>query len=162
MSDRIAVFNHGRVEQVGTPAEVYESPANTFVAGFVGTSNVIAGDLAVRLWGRSDPFTVRPEKITVGGGPESGTAAIRTEGTVAGVEYLGMFTRYRVDVGGQEIIAVSQNLDASHADVHGLVGSRVHLGWTEASCRPIALSAAGGGDEETSAMAGGERGERKR
>lgn len=162
MSDRIAVFNHGRVEQVGTPAEVYESPANTFVAGFVGTSNVVAGRLAVRLRGRSDPFTVRPEKITVSSEPGDGTAAIGTEGTVSGVEYLGMFTRYRVDVGGQEIIAVSQNLDASHADVHGLVGRPVHLRWTETSCRPIALSAGGSGDEETSAMAGGERGERTR
>ena len=55
MSDRLAVFNAGRIEQVGTPAEVYEHPANEFVAGFVGVSNVVERD------GRR--FTIRPEKV---------------------------------------------------------------------------------------------------
>ena len=64
MSDRIAVFNHGRIEQIGTPAEIYEHPASSFVAGFVGTSNVVSGDLAMRLRGAPDPFTVRPENAS--------------------------------------------------------------------------------------------------
>ena len=55
MSDRLAVFNAGRIEQVGAPAEVYEHPATEFVAGFVGVSNVLERD------GRR--FTVRPEKV---------------------------------------------------------------------------------------------------
>ncbi len=63
MSDRIAVFNRGRIEQVGTPAEVYERPATAFVAGFVGTSNLLSGDVAERIVGRAGTFTVRPEKI---------------------------------------------------------------------------------------------------
>ena len=67
MSDRLAVFNHGKVEQVGTPTEVYENPRNAFVAGFVGTSNVISGPLAQRIVGSSKPFTVRPEKISYRG-----------------------------------------------------------------------------------------------
>src|SRR5215216_3417363 len=63
MSDRIAVFNEWKIEQVGTPAEVYEKPASTFVAGFVGTSNLISGDVAKQLTGSEQMFSVRPEKI---------------------------------------------------------------------------------------------------
>ena len=63
MSDRIAVFDHGRIEQVGSPADVYERPATVFVAGFVGTSNLLRGDVAERIVGRPGTFTIRPEKI---------------------------------------------------------------------------------------------------
>ena len=63
MSDRIAVFNHGRIEQVGTPREIYEQPATAFVAGFVGTSNLLDGERPQRLLGRGGAFTVRPERI---------------------------------------------------------------------------------------------------
>src|SRR3972149_6666255 len=65
MSDRLAVFNQGRVEQVGTPAEVYERPATGFVAGFVGTSNVLEGDAAKVVAGDAQAFTIRPEKIAM-------------------------------------------------------------------------------------------------
>ena len=85
MSDRVAVFNDGRVEQVGPPREIYEHPATPFVAGFVGTANLLAdGDGLV---------TVRPERIRLGApsGDETGTA-----GTVDAVQYLGATTRYRV------------------------------------------------------------------
>src|SRR5919197_1062454 len=63
MSDRIAVFNTGRIEQVGSPADVYERPATRFVAGFVGTSNLLTGAAAATIVGASGTFTVRPEKI---------------------------------------------------------------------------------------------------
>ena len=63
MSDRMAVFNEGRIEQVGTPAEVYERPATAFVAGFVGTSNLLRGEVARAIVGEDGTFTVRPEKI---------------------------------------------------------------------------------------------------
>ena len=66
MSDRLAVFNHGAVEQVGTPAEVYERPATGFVAGFVGVSNVLDGEAARAIAGDPRPFTIRPEKIAHG------------------------------------------------------------------------------------------------
>ena len=66
MSDRLAVFNAGRIEQVGAPAEVYERPATRFVAGFVGTSNLLTGDVARQVLGRRGTFTVRPEKIRLG------------------------------------------------------------------------------------------------
>ena len=63
MSDRLAVFNAGRIEQLGSPAEVYERPATRFVAGFVGTSNLLTGDVAQTVLGRTGTFTIRPEKI---------------------------------------------------------------------------------------------------
>src|SRR5438477_636115 len=65
MSDRIAVFNDGRVVQVGTPADVYERPATAFIAGFVGTSNLVRDDAARAITGSGDAFTVRPEKIRI-------------------------------------------------------------------------------------------------
>ena len=63
MSDRLAVFNSGRIEQVGAPAEVYERPATRFVAGFVGTSNLLRARSRRRIVGRAGTFTIRPEKI---------------------------------------------------------------------------------------------------
>src|SRR4051812_21317728 len=60
MSDRVAVFDHGRIQQVGTPREIYERPASRFVAGFVGTSNGLSGEAALELLGRAGTFTVRP------------------------------------------------------------------------------------------------------
>ena len=63
MSDRLAVFNTGRIEQIGSPAEVYERPATRFVAGFVGTSNLLTGDVAATILGRPGTYTIRPEKI---------------------------------------------------------------------------------------------------
>ncbi len=82
MSDRLAVFNQGRIEQVGPPAEVYEHPATEFIAGFVGVSNVLERD------GRT--LTVRPEKIHVlrdGEVPSDGAHV--EEGVVRDVEYVG-------------------------------------------------------------------------
>src|SRR5204862_3314199 len=66
MSDRLAVFNHGLIEQIGSPAEVYERPASAFVAGFVGTSNLLTGDAARAIVGSEGTFTIRPEKIHLG------------------------------------------------------------------------------------------------
>ena len=63
MSDRLAVFNNGRIEQLGAPAEVYERPDDMFVAGFVGTSNLLTGDAARQVLGQDGAFTIRPEKI---------------------------------------------------------------------------------------------------
>ncbi len=70
MSDRLAVFNHGRIEQIGAPAEIYEHPATAFVAGFVGVSNVCTGELAIRLTGSAQAFAIRPEKIAMIGASE--------------------------------------------------------------------------------------------
>ncbi|HEX2404027.1 MAG TPA: ABC transporter ATP-binding protein, partial [Acidimicrobiia bacterium] len=137
MSDRLAVFNHGRVEQVGTPAQVYESPNNAFVAGFVGTSNVIAGDLAVRITGHPAPFTVRPEKIWITDpnlSPPPHTHG--TLGTVTESTYLGAFNRLRVDVGEGALWVVSQNVNPLTSG-STLTGQRVMLRWNQDASRPL-------------------------
>jgi putative spermidine/putrescine transport system ATP-binding protein len=122
MSDRLAVFSAGRVEQVGTPADVYEHPANEFVAGFVGVSNVVERD------GRR--FTIRPEKVRLLGEDESADGLHVEAGTVADVAYVGMVTRYLValDAGG-ELQVVRQNLETSSQEAQELRGRRVRVAW---------------------------------
>jgi putative spermidine/putrescine transport system ATP-binding protein len=118
MSDRLAVFNEGRIEQSGTPADVYEHPATEFVAGFVGISNVLDRD------GRR--FSVRPEKIQM---HFDGTGA-GEPGKIRDVVYAGMFTRYIVELdSGGELTVVKQNLETSSADVLESRGRRVRLEW---------------------------------
>jgi putative spermidine/putrescine transport system ATP-binding protein len=133
MSDRLAVFSNGGIEQVGTPAEVYESPGSAFVAGFVGTSNILEGDLAVRLRGTPDAFTVRPEKVSLvaaDAGPVEGAAEIRATGKVASTQYLGDRTRYVVDLdGGGRVVAVEQNRTSADARPGHDAGSAVRLAW---------------------------------
>jgi putative spermidine/putrescine transport system ATP-binding protein len=118
MSDRIAVFNAGSVEQVGTPAEMYEHPMTEFVAGFIGTSNVLSRN------GRT--FTVRPEKIRV-----LASDAVEGEpGMVRTAVYLGPATRFDVELDqGGELVALQQNLEVSSSDVRAMEGRRVRLAW---------------------------------
>ena len=119
MSDRLAVFNEGRIEQLGTPAEVYEHPATEFVAGFVGISNVLERG------GRR--FTVRPEKIQMHFGDSGGSGE---PGRIRDVVYVGMFTRYIVELdSGGELTVVRQNLETSSADALESRGRRVRLEW---------------------------------
>ncbi|MFJ6561455.1 ABC transporter ATP-binding protein [Streptomyces sp. NPDC091412] len=132
MSDRIAVFHQGRVEQVGTPAEIYERPATPFVASFVGTSNLLEGESAQRILGIPGTHSVRPEKIrvlkesAVADEPEQATAT----GTVAEVVYLGDSTRFLVDLDtGGRLTALQQNLETSAEDVAAYRGTRVRLAW---------------------------------
>jgi putative spermidine/putrescine transport system ATP-binding protein len=131
MSDRIAVLRDGRIEQVGAPAEVYERPANPFVAGFVGTSNVLAGQAAAELVGQAGTFTVRPEKIhLLDPGAEVPAGHCQAAGTVRDVAYAGPVTRLTVglEVGG-ELVVLQQNLSTTSAEVAALAGSRVRLVW---------------------------------
>ena len=123
MSDRLAVFNQGRIEQIGSPADVYERPATEFVAGFVGVSNVLERD------GRR--FTVRPEKIHM---LETGEEAARGDtvesGRIRDVVYVGMFTRYVVELdSGGELTVVRQNLETSSHEALESRGRRVRLEW---------------------------------
>ena len=133
MSDRIAVFNLGRIEQVGRPAEVYQHPASAFVAGFVGTSNVLSGDVAVRLRGAPVPFTVRPERITMAAEGATSTAPEgehRATGVVRDTLYLGERTRFAVELdGGGELTVVEQNRDRASASSWAVPGVRVQLWW---------------------------------
>ncbi|HXQ54427.1 MAG TPA: ABC transporter ATP-binding protein [Actinomycetes bacterium] len=150
MSDRIAVLRDGRIEQVGAPAAVYERPANPFVAGFVGTSNVLAGRAAAELVGEPGTFTVRPEKIQVlGPDAEAPAGHCQAAGTVRDVAYAGPVTRLTVtlEVGG-ELVVLQQNLSTTSAEVAALAGSRVKLVWRpehnfRLSPAPVPASAGG-------------------
>ena len=97
LSDRIAIFNQGKIEQIGTPEELYEKPATEFVARFVGTANVFTADEAKALFGKNTKVMLRPEQIEVG-----------NKGKVAKVLesiYLGSSTRLILDLEGHQIIA---------------------------------------------------------
>jgi putative spermidine/putrescine transport system ATP-binding protein len=121
MSDRIAVFNEGRIEQVSPPFELYEQPSTEFVAGFVGVSNILERD--------GSRFTIRPEKVQLveaGAAPEG----LRTEqGTVSDVSYAGMVTRYTVSLEqGGDLQLIRQNTESAAEDA-GLRGRDVVVGW---------------------------------
>jgi putative spermidine/putrescine transport system ATP-binding protein len=139
MSDRIAVFNDGRVEQVGTPAEVYERPSTTFVAGFVGTSNLLRGQVARTIVGDGGTFTVRPEKIRIAD-PEASPAGdeIAASGRIRQVVYLGPDTRYHValDAGG-ELVVTQQNFATSSMEALAQQGRAVRLIWKRQHNFPV-------------------------
>jgi putative spermidine/putrescine transport system ATP-binding protein len=123
MSDRLAVFNDGRIEQVGAPAEVYEHPANEFVAGFVGVSNIVERD--------GKRFTIRPEKVRILGDGEDASDGLRVEdGKIRDVAYIGAVTRYLVDLDrGGELQVVRQNLEMSSQEALEQQGRRVRVAW---------------------------------
>ena len=140
MSDRLAVFNLGRVEQVGSPAEVYEQPANLFVAGFVGVSNQISGALAESILGHPGSFTVRPEKIRVASpGSQDRPDEIGLDGLVREATYLGPITRYLVELpGGSALAALVQNLEADSSEAATARGRMVRLAWKRSAMRSLA------------------------
>jgi putative spermidine/putrescine transport system ATP-binding protein len=116
MSDRIAVFSDGRIEQIGSPTDVYERPVNEFVAGFVGVSNVLERN------GRR--FTIRPERIRISADGQG------ERGTIRDVVYAGMITRYVVDLEqGGEVVAVRQNSSGSAAAAAEERGAAVTVAW---------------------------------
>ena len=144
MSDRLAVFNQGRVEQVGSPADVYENPATAFVAGFVGTSNILEGDAAFAVMGSSDAFTIRPEKIALVS-PDAPIAADEygATGQVEDVVYLGAVTRYIVDLeGGGRLVVLQQNLATESMEALEVKGERVGLRWKRHFSRKVERTAA--------------------
>ncbi len=146
MSDRVAVFNLGRIEQIGTPAEIYEHPASAFVAGFVGVSNLLDGPAAAAITGSPQPFSIRPEKIRIAES-DAGVPAdwLAVDGRVDSVLYLGASTRYSValDHGG-ELTVIDQNREAPGMDTTRGQGRRVRLLWRRAHLQRIGPPAAGG------------------
>jgi len=147
MSDRLAVFNKGRIEQVGAPAEVYEHPATRFVAGFVGTSNLLTGDVAREIIGTTGTFTIRPEKIHLAG-PDTIVADDETSasGTIHDVVYLGSDTRYIVALdAGARLVVTQQNLSTTSTEALALQGKAVRLIWKRQHVLPVADGADRGG-----------------
>ncbi len=117
MSDHVAVFNEGRIEQSGSPTEIYEQPATEFVAGFVGTSNILERH------GRR--FSVRPERIAINGSGEPAT--------VADAVYVGAFIRYLVATDAGDRLTVVRQNDGSRIEP----GTRVHVAWNDADAYEI-------------------------
>jgi putative spermidine/putrescine transport system ATP-binding protein len=142
MSDRLAVFSDGRIEQVGSPADVYEQPATPFVAGFVGTSNLLRGEVARAVIGAEGTFTVRPEKIRMADtGAPMADDEIAANGVIRDVIYLGSDTRYVVALeAGGELVVTQQNLETSSMEVLAARGRAVRLVWK----RRHVLALAGG------------------
>jgi putative spermidine/putrescine transport system ATP-binding protein len=132
MSDRLAVFDAGKVVQLGAPAEVYERPATAFVAGFVGTSNLLERS------GRR--FTVRPEKVRLLLDGAAADGLVIERGRVTDVSYAGPLTRYAValDAGG-ELQVVAQNLETTSEQALQEQGREVRVAWREEHTSPIAV-----------------------
>jgi putative spermidine/putrescine transport system ATP-binding protein len=138
MADRVAVFNHGRIEQLDTPRVLYARPATAFVASFVGGANVFSGPFAELLYGRVQDFAVRAENIRLHA-PESSPdgGSMSCVGEIIDVQYHGASSRWQVQVEDGQIIAASIS-DAS-ADPAWRIGSPVRLVWPRSAA--VALEA---------------------
>jgi spermidine/putrescine transport system ATP-binding protein len=151
MSNRIAVMRHGKIEQLGQPEYVYENPATEFVAGFLGASNLLEGDVKETSNGTATVLLtngksaklpteripsnaekrvkvgVRPEKISIArGGDETAADLNGISGTVTMSTYIGVSHQYKVDAGGTTMTVYVQNLGAEEAPRQG---ETVTLSW---------------------------------
>ncbi|MEP6470345.1 MAG: ABC transporter ATP-binding protein [Chloroflexota bacterium] len=143
MSNRLAVFSAGRIQQIGSPVDVYEHPATPFVAGFVGTSNLMSGETARAVIGSDGTFTVRPEKIRL----MAVDAALASDeqstiGTIHEVVYLGSDTRYIVKLdAGAQLVVTRQNLETSSMEALATQGRKVRLAWKRHHVLSLAAAA---------------------
>jgi putative spermidine/putrescine transport system ATP-binding protein len=128
MSDRVAVFNQGKVEQMASPAELYERPKTEFVAGFVGVSNLLQGDAAKAVTGAVRACSIRPEKIHLApAGSGTPDTAMKIDGEVESLLYLGANTRFDVRLpSGGHLAVVQQNRETHYAPEQG---AKVTLWW---------------------------------
>ena len=130
MADRVAVFSQGRIEQIGTAEQVYEHPATEFVAGFVGSSNIVDAATARRLFGRDAAFALRPERIRL-----DGTGEVAAEGTVVASQYHGASTRLEVALDGGPVLVIDRTNDGT--GTRHAAGARVRLAWAVAAMQPL-------------------------
>lgn len=131
MSDRIAVFHEGRIEQVAPATEIYERPATEFVAGFVGTANVLRGEAARLLVGADGTWSIRPERIWLAEpGTDVRSDELHADGTVRDVVYAGPVSRYTVELGvGIDLVVSAQNAILTGAELAAARGKRVRAIW---------------------------------
>ena len=139
MSNRIAVFNHGRIEQVGTPREIYDSPATAFVAGFVGTSNVLSAPLSAQLLGVDAVHSIRPERIRILSSEAAATTLADDEVSVAAIvsdiQYMGADIRVRADLGdGTHLLTTAPSDGFSGV----AIGDSVRLAWPRSAAFTVA------------------------
>jgi putative spermidine/putrescine transport system ATP-binding protein len=133
MADRVAVFNQGRIEQIDTPEAIYDQPATTFVAGFVGAANIVEAEAARRLTGENRAFALRPERIRLEAARDGEVGA---SGRVLVAHYHGATTRLEVALEqGPRLIVECPNSDGA---VHLAAGQPVRLAWRREAMRPLA------------------------
>jgi spermidine/putrescine transport system ATP-binding protein len=178
MSDRIAVMRAGKVEQLGTPEDLYERPATEFVAGFLGISNLLegrveqsdngvaqvtlAGGTQIRVSskagqcvpGQTVVIGVRPEKLRISAATSAASSDTNTlEGSVVDASYVGVSTQYTVRVGdSHEITAYAQNVETSGLSEQLSAGERVRLTWKPQHTFVIQRRAAPTAEAEASAQ----------
>lgn len=129
MSDRVAVFNNGRIEQVDSPHDLYLRPKTAFVAGFVGTANVFTFEISQRLCGLSGAWSLRPEHIRLNSGGD-----IQVQGTVQAVQFQGASTRIELKLAAGDKLLVSQtNVDGGAAVGTPQLGQQVSAGWSRSA-----------------------------
>ena len=134
MSNRIAVFNNGRVEQVGTPRDIYDHPATAFVAGFVGTSNMLTAERSQQLLGVAEPHSIRPERLRIVQ-HETGDTEISVSGVVSDIQYLGADCRVRVQLDDGTHLIASVPSDGLAGVV---IGGELRLAWPRYAAFPVA------------------------
>ncbi|MBD9504012.1 ABC transporter ATP-binding protein [Pseudomonas sp. BGr12] len=133
MSDRVAVFNKGRIEQVDTPGNLYRRPATRFVAEFVGTANVLRGDLGQRLLGESRPYSLRPEHVRFG---HAGEGELEVSGTLFDVQYMGASSRYEIELeNGVRLVAALPN--GEREEQRPKPGDAVTACWARSALVPL-------------------------
>ncbi|TDF78320.1 ABC transporter ATP-binding protein [Pseudomonas sp. H9] len=137
MSDRVAVFNRGRIEQVDTPRNLYMKPATTFVAEFVGTSNVLRGELAAQLNGSQQPFSIRPEHILLGE-HDAASGDVQVSGLLHDIQYQGSATRYELKLDNGQLLSVSQANNQWQAQATPWqTGQRLQARWAREAMTPL-------------------------
>ena len=140
MSDRVAVFNNGRIEQVGSPAQIYEQPATEFVAGFVGITNLLTGPAAHDVLGKTGTYSLRPEKLHLRpAGTPAGPGETAATGTVESIVYLGSGTRYVVRMDSEHLLTAHLP-NRQNAEEVAAVGTTVTLVWDTDAAYPVAES----------------------
>ena len=134
MSNRIAVFNRGRIEQVGTPREIYDNPTTSFVAGFVGTSNLLSASLSERLLGVASVHSIRPERIRVVH-EHADDSEVSVTGTITDIQYLGPECRVRVQLDASNHLLASVPSDGL---VGVATGGTIRLAWSRYAAFTVA------------------------
>ncbi len=141
MSDRIVVFNEGRIEQVGTPQEVYQHPATKFVAGFLGVSNILEGEAARAVSGSDAPISVRPERIRIEAStykPTGEESALM--GEISEVAYLGANTIFVIEADkGARVSVTTLNQELPSHSVRFATGDRVLAVWRKSHASQISV-----------------------
>jgi putative spermidine/putrescine transport system ATP-binding protein len=138
MSDRLAVFNEGKIEQIGAPGEIYEYPASEFVADFVGDANIIDADLAFELNGEKKAYSIRPERIHFYDNAADDDDLCVAQGKIADIHYHGANTRYTVTLDdGNSLFLVQQNSSRKdgHADSVLQAGMLKRIAWRKKDIR---------------------------